>query len=302
MSDLMNTQEVASYLRIKERKIYDLVRQGGIPCTRVGGKWLFPKDRIDQWLERAGTAPPERRATLAAVAPRVMAGSHDPLLEWCVASSGCGLALLSGGSLDGLERLAAGQASACGIHILDPATGTYNVPAIERTLAGHDVVAVEWAWREQGLVVAPGNPLGIACLDDLAAHRARVAIRPPGSGARVLMDHLLTQAGIGRAGMRLSDLSLAEPAVRSELEVGLAVLDGRADAGLAVRAVARQLRLDFVPLHRERYDLVAKRRDYFEPEMQTLLEFARSRDAIVKANDLQGYDLSSFGRVRYNAP
>ena len=136
MSDLMNTQEVASYLRIKERKIYDLVRQGGIPCTRVGGKWLFPRDRIDQWLERAGTAPPERRATVAAVAPRVMAGSHDPLLEWCVASSGCGLALLSGGSLDGLERLAAGQASACGIHVLDPATGTYNVPAIERTLAG----------------------------------------------------------------------------------------------------------------------------------------------------------------------
>jgi excisionase family DNA binding protein len=296
MSDLMNTQEVAAYLRIKERKIYDLVRQGGIPCTRVGGKWLFPRDRIDQWLERAGTAAPERRAASAA-APRVMAGSHDPLLEWCVASSDCGLALLSGGSLDGLERLAAGQASACGIHVLDPATGTYNVPAIERTLAGHDVVAVEWAWREQGLVVAPGNPLGVAFLEDLAAQRARVAIRPPGSGARVLMDHLLAQAGIG-----LSDLSLAEPAVRSELEVGLAVLDGRADAGLAVRAVARQLRLDFVPLHRERYDLVVRRRDYFEPEMQALMEFARSRDAVAKANDLQGYDLSSFGAVRYNAP
>jgi putative molybdopterin biosynthesis protein len=262
----------------------------------VGGKWLFPRDRIDQWLERAGTAAPERRAA-SATAPRVMAGSHDPLLEWCVASSDCGLALLSGGSLDGLERLATGQASACGIHVLDPATGTYNVPAIERTLAGHDVVAVEWAWREQGLVVAPGNPLGVASLDDLAAQRARVAIRPPGSGARVLMDHLLAQAGIG-----LGELSLAEPAVRSELEVGLAVLDGRADTGLAVRAVARQLRLDFVPLHRERYDLVVRRRDYFEPEMQALLEFARSHDAVAKANDLQGYDLSSFGAVRYNAP
>ena len=71
--------------------------------------------------------------------------------EWCVASSDCGLAMLSGGSLDGLERLAAGQAAACGIHILDHETGTYNVPAIERTLSGHDVVAVEWAWREQGL-------------------------------------------------------------------------------------------------------------------------------------------------------
>jgi putative molybdopterin biosynthesis protein len=297
MSDLMNTQEVAAYLRIKERKIYDLVRQGGIPCTRVGGKWLFPRDRIDQWLERAGPAMPERRAAPAAIAPRVMAGSHDPLLEWCIASSGCGLAMLSGGSLDGLQRLASGQASACGIHILDSETDTYNVPAVERTLSGHDVVAVEWAWRQQGLVVAPGNPQDISSLEDLATRHSRMAIRPPGSGARVLMDHLLAKTGID-----LSDLSVTEPPIRSELEVGLAVLDGRADAGLAVRAVARQLRLDFVPLHRERYDLVVRRRDYFEPEMQALLGFARSRDTLAKADDLQGYDLSSFGRVWYNAP
>jgi len=71
---------------------------------------------------------------------------------------------------------------------------------------------------------------------------------------------------------------------------------------MAVRAVARQLRLDFVPVHRERYDLVMRRRDYFEPEMQALLDFARSPDAVAKAADLQGYDISSFGKVRYNAP
>jgi excisionase family DNA binding protein len=297
MSDLMNTQEVAAYLRIKERKIYDLVRQGSIPCTRVGGKWLFPRDRIDQWLERAATAMPERRAPAAAPAPRVMAGSHDPFLEWCVASSGCGLAMLSGGSLDGLERLATGQAAACGIHVLDPESGTYNVPALERTLSSHDIVAVEWAWREQGLVVALGNPHGIASLEGIAASRARMAIRPLGSGARVLMDHLLDKAGI-----RLNELAITEPPARSELEVGLTVLDGRADAGLAVRAVARQLRLDFVPLHRERYDLAVRRRDYFEPEMQALLAYSRSADALAKADDLQGYDLSSVGRVWYNAP
>jgi excisionase family DNA binding protein len=297
MSDLMNTQEVAAYLRIKERKIYDLVRQGGIPCTRVGGKWLFPKDRIDQWLERAAPAMPEHRAPPTAVAPRVMAGSHDPFLEWCVASSGCGLAMLSGGSLDGLERLAAGQAAACGIHVLDPESGTYNVPVLERTLPGHDIVAVEWAWREQGLVVAPGNPHGIASLEDVAAGRVKMAIRPPGSGARVLMDHLLDKSGI-----LLNELSLTESPVRSELEVGLTVLDGRADTGLAVRAIARQLRLDFVPLHRERYDLIVRRRYYFEPEMQALLAHSRSTDALAKADDLQGYDLSSVGRVWYNAP
>jgi putative molybdopterin biosynthesis protein len=298
MSDLMNTQEVAAYLRLKERKIYDLVRQGGIPCTRVSGKWLFPKAQIDQWLDRAMPAGGgERRNSAAAAVPRVMAGSHDPWLEWCIAQSGCGLALLGGGSLDGLDRLAAGQAVACGIHIIDPASGAYNVPAVERTLAGLDVVAIEWAWREQGLVVAAGNPLGLSGVGDLAGLRARVAIRHAQSGARLLMDHLL-----GRAGLDWAEVSVPEPPLRSEIEVGLAVLDGRADAGMAVRAVARQLRLDFVPVYRERYDLVMRRRDYFKPEMQALLEFARTQEAVAKAGDLRGYDVGGFGKVRYNAP
>lgn len=297
MSDLMNTQEVAAYLRIKERKIYDLVRQAAIPCTRVGGKWLFPKAQIDQWLKLGDSPGVERSAPAATPAPRVIAGSHDPFLEWCVSTSGCGLALLTGGSLDGLERLAAGQAAACGIHVLSPASGDYNVSAIRSQLGELDVVAIEWAWREQGLVVASGNPLGLSRIEDLATKRPRIAARPPASGARVLMDHLLERAGIG-----WSDLLPAEHSARSELEVGLAILDGRADTGVAVRAVARQLRLDFVPLHRERYDLVMRRRDYFEPEMQALLAFARTEEAIAKARDLLGYDVSTFGKVWYNAP
>ena len=85
-------------------------------------------------------------------------------------------------------------------------------------------------------------------------------------------------------------------------EVHEAVLDGRADAGLAIRAVARQLRLDFVPLYREPYDLVMRRRDYFEPPVQRLLAFARGEAARDKATDLAGYDLSVLGAVRYNGP
>ncbi|WP_211103774.1 helix-turn-helix transcriptional regulator [Skermanella pratensis] len=297
MSDLMNTQEVAAYLRIKERKIYDLVRQSAIPCTRVGGKWLFPKAKIDQWLKLGEPSAAERHSPVARSAPRVIAGSHDPFLEWCVSTSGCGLALLTGGSLDGLERLAAGQAAACGIHILSPDDGDYNMSAIRRVLGDLDVVAIEWAWREQGLVVASGNPLGLSRIEDLATGKPRVAARPPASGARVLMDHLLERAGVS-----WNDLAVAEHPARSELEVGLAILDGRADTGIAVRAVARQLRLDFVPLHRERYDLVMRRRDYFEPEMQALIAFAHTAEATAKARDLLGYDISTFGKIWYNAP
>lgn len=309
MPDLMNTREVAAYLRLKERKVYDLLRSGGIPCVRVTGRWLFPKDEIDRWLAEATAMPrgdaqerhPARQPPVPQAAPQspppIIAGSHDPLLDWCVAESGSGLALLGGGSLDGLERLASGRATLCGLHILDAPGDTYNIPALERHLAGRDVVAIEWAEREQGLVLAAGNPLGIASLHDLAEKRARFIGRQAEAGSRILFDHLADNAGLSPGDV----VTLDRPA-RSETEVGLAVLDGRADAGLAIRAVARQLRLDFVPLHRERYDLAMHRRDFFEPPVQALLAFARGPAAAEKAADLAGYDISGMGRVRYNAP
>ncbi len=104
MGDMMTTREVAEYLRIKERKVYDLVKARRIPCTRVTGKWLFPRPLIDAWVSRSAAAvtPP--------APPPVIAGSHDPLLEWCLNQAGAGLAMLPGGSLHGIERLAAGDA------------------------------------------------------------------------------------------------------------------------------------------------------------------------------------------------
>ncbi|HEV7370602.1 helix-turn-helix transcriptional regulator [Arenibaculum sp.] len=289
--ELMNTREVARYVRLKERKIYDLVSRGLIPCTRVGGKWLFPKGRIDAWLAGQAEAP-SRPAP-----PPVIAGSHDPFLEWCADESGCGLALLGGGSLDGLDRLARGEAVAAGVHVLDPATGDYNTAAIEDRLGGREVVAIEWAEREQGLVLPAGNPLAVAGLRDLAARGARLALRQPGSGARILLDHLLRLEGLAP-----DAFEGAGRTVRTETEVGFAVLEGRADAGLAIRAVASRLRLDFLPLHRERFDLVMRRRDYFEPAIQALLGFARTAAAAQRAAELDGYDARRLGAVRYNAP
>jgi len=295
MVELLNTREIADYLRLKQRKVYDLVQRGEIPCTRVGGKWLFPKDQIDHWLAaRNGSEPVSKPATAP---PPVIAGSHDPFLDWCVDESRCGLALMGGGSLSGLERLAEGAALACGLHALDAASGEHNLPFVRRRLGDQDVVAIEWARREQGLVVAAGNPLGIRSVADLATTRARVVRRQPEAGAQLLFDHLVAESGL-----EWGDLITLDRPVRVETEVGLAVLGGQADAGLAIRAVAQQLRLDFVPLLWERYDLVMRRRDYFEPPMQALLTFARSPLAMRRAEELQGYDLSGFGAVHFNGP
>jgi putative molybdopterin biosynthesis protein len=292
---MMNVREVADYLNIKQRKVYDLLRQGRIPSSRVTGKWLFPQDLIDRWVAGAVALEGERPA--APEAPPVVAGSHDPLLEWSLRESGCGLALMPGGSLDGLRRLRAREAQACGLHLWDAAAAEYNVPALRAEGGGRGVVLLEWAWRAQGLVLAQGNPLAIRNLADLATRKARVVQREPEAGTHLLLAHLLAEAGLSPAALNL----LVRPA-RSHTDVGLAILEGRADAGLAVEAVARSLKLAFLPLHRERYDLALYRRACFEPQFQALLAFVRGEAFHRRAQELGGYDVSGTGSVRFNGP
>ncbi len=291
-AEFMTTKEVAGYLRVKERRVYELVRQRAIPCTRVTGKWLFPKTLVDLWLaERVEGARP------APAPPPVIAGSHDPLLEWAVKESGCGLALLPGGSLDGLARFAEAQAVAAGLHLFDADSGEFNVAAVGAAVPALGVVLIEWARRVQGLVLPAGNPRGVRGLRDLKDKAVRVARRQPEAGSRLLLAHLLEREGLGP-----DDLLWAEETARGETEVGLAILEERAGAGFAVEAVARTLKLDFVPLMEERYDLLIRRRDYFEPAMQTLLAFARRPAFRERAARMGGYDVGGLGKVCYNGP
>jgi putative molybdopterin biosynthesis protein len=292
---LMTTKEVADYLRIKERKVYDLVRQHRIPSIRVTGKWLFPKALIELWVIQNSEGG--SRVESAVARPPVVAGSHDPLLEWAVRESECDLAIMFNGSLDGLNRFAQGKARCCGLHVYDPDAGDYNRAAVARTLVGLEVVLIEWVWRDQGLIVAAGNPHRIRELSGLRQARLRLVERQEGAGSRLLFYHLLQAQGIDAA-----DLHFTTPLARSETEVALAIQDGKADVGFGIAAVARQCRLDFVPLQRERYDIAIGRRDYFEPSFQRLLSFARTPRFAEKATEMEGYDISGLGQVRYNSP
>jgi putative molybdopterin biosynthesis protein len=292
-AELMSTREVAEYLRLKERKVYDLVARRRIPCTRVSGKWLFPKALIDAWLlEQAAGVPGQPEL---AELPNILAGSHDPLLDWAVRESGSDLAILFDGSLAGLERLAERRAMACGVHVIDAESESYNLPQVRARLGKQPVVVLEWAWREQGLIVAAGNPLGIACLADLP--RVRFAARQREAGSHLLLEHLLRTEALPAEAVRAEG-----PPLRSESEVALAVSEGRADAGLGIAAVARQLGLGFVPLKRERYDLVVWRRAYFEPPLQHLMAFTRSAAFRDRALQFAGYDVDTVGRVHFNGP
>ena len=293
--ELLTTREVALLLRVKERKVYDLVAAGDIPHVRVTGKLLFPRALVDAWLVRHSEHRAETQSRREW--PNVVVGSHDPLLDWALRESRSGLATFLDGSLDGLERLARGEAVAAGLHLLEPAGdhNAWNLGHAERAFQGQSIVLIEWAWREQGLIVPAGNPGRIRGPADLCGKR--VIPRQREAGSFLLLQHLLTTSGLDFAAIDLLD-----PPARTEAEVALAVADGKAEVGLGLAAMARQLRLDFLPVIRERYDLALRRRAYFEPPLQRLVAFCRSDRFVARARELGGYDVAGFGTVHYNGP
>ena len=292
MPDVLTLREAAALLRLSERSLYDLARARRLPSAQLGGKWLFPRAQLERWLAAQADAG---EGTSRLDPPPILAGSHDPLLDWAVRQSGCGLALRSGGSLEGLEAVAAGTAVAAAAHLLDPDTGAFNEPAAREVLRGRGVVGITWAWREQGLIVRRANPDRLAAVTDLARPGLLVAGRQPRAGSHVLLTHLLSEAGVRLEEVRF----LPEPAL-SEDEVAAAVAEGRAQAGFGIRAEAAARDLGFVPLVRERFDLVMERRHYFAPPMQALLGFARQPTFAVRAARMGGYDTAATGAVAFN--
>jgi excisionase family DNA binding protein len=292
--DLMTVTEVADYLRVRERTVYELVRTQRIPSCKLSGKLLFPKRLIELWVAQSADYP--QATTHLASPPPVIAGSHDLLLDWGVRESGCELAILVAGSTAGMQRLLAGQAVACGLHLPDPASGDYNATALTDSLPGLDFVVIEWARRQQGLVLAPGNPAKIGAVADLRRRGVRVATRQPGSGTALLLARLL-----GDVGLSADDLKTTGRPLSSHTDVADAVRQGRAEAGLAIEAVAREQGLDFIPLLWERYDLVVRRVEYFERPLQRLLAFIRTDLFREHAMSLGGYDVANTGTVLFNA-
>lgn len=290
MHDYLTARELADLLRIKERKLYELASSGSIPVTKVTGKLLFPRDAIFAWLRQnteygdVGAHHAER--------PHVVAGSHDPLLEWALRESGCGLATWFDGSNDGVKRMKSGEATAAGIHFhLHGADG--NVERIRSDMPSSPIVLIEWAKRVQGLVLAADSPI-----TNLAGLAGKIVVRrQQGAGSQTLFDGLLADAGFD-----LADLSPVTEIARSETDVAQAVSSGRVEAGFGIEAVARQFGLNFVPLANERFDLMVLRRDYFSEPFQKLMVIIHTDAFRQRANELIGYDVRETGRVRYNGP
>lgn len=294
--EFLTTSEAADYLRLGERKLYELVTAGAIPCSKVTGKWLFPRHELDLWV-LSGLARPQ--GMIMADAPPIVGGSQDDLLEWSLRESGSGLASLNEGTTVGVERLLRGEVIAAAVHFHAPdmsANEDANVTALRGLVGLHDAVLVGVARREQGLLLAPGNPKNLNNLSDVLSSGALVAMRQPGAGAQLLLEAFLT-----RLGASVKSLRRREPPCLTGPDLAATIRAGQADCGIATRAAAKSAGLDYVPLLWESFDLLMRQRSYFRSNMQALIGFLRESRFKQRAIEMSGYDTTGAGQIRFAA-
>lgn len=289
MTEYLTTKELAELLRIKERKVYDLAASGEVPCSKAMGKLLFPKKAIEAWIGKRATGLNDAQDTQI---PNVILGSHDPLLDWALRESRCGIATYFDGSSDGLSRFAHREGLAAGLHLFDADTDDWNVHAVRDACSAQPVVLVEWAKRQRGLVISSKLKSKVRGIPDLKG--LKVAARQSESGAQQILLHLLQDCGLTPV-----DLKMGMP-LRTEVDAAVSVLEGAVDVAFGLEALAKQYGLPFVPVITERFDLLVDRRSWFDPPMQTFLRFCSSAPFKKHAAKFAGYDISELGRIRFN--
>ena len=297
MSSLMNTKDAAQYFGINEKKIYSLISDQGLPATKVTGKWLFQRHLLDRWLEHHTEnyptieAGPESYQKLL-----IITGSNDllmdQLLELFSRRHHLPLPVFSNlGSMGGIRSLKDNLCHLCSAHLLEPEGEEYNFSYVEEEL-GDSVVVVNFCKRLQAVLVAQGNPFGVKGLADLAEGKLRIANRKEGTGTRLLLDRELE-----RLGVRGEQIPGYDTALGRHLDVGLEVLAGRADAGLAIGAVGGLLGLDQVPVCWERYDFIVRKDIFFSRGVQMLMALLKDEEFLNLSEKFAGYDLSMSGQV-----
>lgn len=294
---LLSTKEVAHLLGVNEKMVYSLISEKGLPATKITGKWLFPRRLVEQWIDKNTINHPGASMPLPAYhGLLIIAGSNDILLDRTISlfnkSYPDHIAVFGNlGSLGGLRAMRRGLCHIASSHLLQENEDEYNFTFARAELIELPAV-VNFSRREQGLLLAKGNPKGIRGVADLDQRGMKIINRAVGTGTRLLFDQELSKAGL--QGDKIEGY---KNKLQRHLDVGLEVLSGRADVGPGIRAVAGLLDLDFMPLRWERFDLLITRDRFFDQGIQLLLGLLHEKAFIESAQALQGYDLSLAGKM-----
>ncbi len=257
---------------------------------------------LERWREERRAQADELTAEPEKVEDRSIiriVGSHDLALSILLdilrnRAEGMKFDVIHAGSLGGLIALQEERADIAGTHLLDEETGEYNAPYVKRILTGRKMVIVHLAYRIQGLMFTRNNPLNIKGLRDLARKDIRFVNRQKGSGTRVLLDLRLKEEGIDPSSIRGYDIELD-----THLAVASQITHGNADVGLGIEAAALSNQLGFIPLFRERYDLVMPLEVYQSPRITPMLDAISSEEFRKIVDRVGGYDTSQTGATEY---
>jgi putative molybdopterin biosynthesis protein len=285
--------------RVGERTVAaPLSRGAGVITSLVRADGIVRIPRFSEGVHAGEEVTVELYRDPAEIGRTIVAiGSHDlvlDLLAQFLAERAPGMRLTSAnaGSLGGMVALRRGEAHLGGSHLLHPQTGEYNVAYVQQYLPDRPVALITLTRREQGLIVAHGNPKRIVGLADLARADVRYVNRQRGAGTRVLLDYRLGELGIDPAGVQGYEREEV-----THLAVAAAVAGGVADCGLGIRAAARALELDFAPVEWERYDLVIPREYYASALLAPLLALLHDETFRAAVRELPGYDPTPMGQV-----
>lgn len=247
---------------------------------------------LDRWRTYKQQSTPQHDTHLR------FAGSHDPAIAWLAThlrqqTPGLNLEILFSGSLGGLIALAEHRADLAGCHLWDTESQQYNAPFVRRLLPGQRTALLTLAQRRLGLIVQPGNPLGIENLEDLGQQSVRFINRQEGAGTRVWLD-----AQLQNRALSVVQIPGYSDSVQTHTEVAQAVANGEADAGLGIAAVAKAFGLGFVHLTSERYELIVPEKVWESPAVQQLYALLQT-DAFRDILAAEGHDVDETGHVRW---
>jgi len=288
MSDYFTTEELADFLRIKSRKVYDLVSKGLVPHSRVMGKLLFSKIEISNWISGNKSEDIQLKSV-----PIVLLGSHDPLLELAVKNSKSGIAMSFDGSTQGIERFKLNEGFVSGLHLYDNDENIWNIPIVKKQLSDKAVVLIEWAKRERGLIFKDKNNNKNVSIENYKGKR--LVRRQIGSGSEIYLQYILRTYNLNHDDFKRTEIAY------SENDAVNLVLSDKADVTLGLKSEAKKYQLGFCPIITERFDLVVDRKFWFEKPFQDLLNFCKTSHFKEIASNLDGYNIIDLGKVHFNS-
>jgi putative molybdopterin biosynthesis protein len=284
--EILYAKELSRYLRINEKKIYQLAKESKIPYIKIGGKIAFTKEIIDKWILENTVR--EQHIYIA--------GSDDVLLRRIIDiynSKNIGTVFYAPvGSINGLKILNSGSAMMSCVHILDIEKKEYNLSYIDRYLNKDDFVVIHLFLREQGIYLPKNNPNGIHLIEDIANKGVTFVNRNQGSGTRLLIDFLLHEKNIDPSAIKGYNIE-----VESHLQAGLKVLKGEVETAFGIRHIAHLLDLDFIPQYKERFDLVIMKEYFHSSQVKTFLTFFEQPAFLHYIKDFTGYDTMKIGNI-----